>query len=75
MLKQPCLYSNLYHCFKSTTSMLNFKEMEEFLLNKKQKGTLEKFMIEHDQTQERELISLIACICMYRTVAKMNIIA
>lgn len=29
------------------------KEMEGFLLDKKRKGTLEKFMIEHDHTQDR----------------------
>ena len=36
---------------KATDQEIN--EMEKFLLDKKQKGTLEKFMIEHDHTQER----------------------
>lgn len=38
------------------------KEMEGFLLDKKRKGTLEKFMIEHNHTQDRGYGTLFAYI-------------
>ena len=40
------------------------KEIEEFLLDRKQKGTLEKFMKYHDHTQERGHETLFVCIAL-----------
>ena len=54
-----------FGCFDMATDK-EIKEMEGFLLDKKQKGTLEKFMQHNDHTQERGQGTLFTCIAETR---------
>ena len=38
------------------------KEMIDIILDMKEKGTLEKFLIEHDHTSERGLFTFFVCV-------------